>query len=104
MKIPYRYFRSLHIDFFTTTCMIRVPHVITILIAVIGASQLPLIGTLHADSASVTTWLEGMANHPALQSGSGRERYRQSYKSTKKWWDLVQTSRFPVVLSEVPVD
>tara|TARA_A100001011_G_scaffold361966_1_gene410552 strand:- start:215 stop:763 length:549 start_codon:yes stop_codon:yes gene_type:complete len=56
------------------------------------------------DSASVTTWLEAMADHPALQSGSGREHYRQRYKSTKKWWDFVQTSRFPVVLSEVPVD
>ena len=56
------------------------------------------------DSASVTTWLEGMADHPALQSGSGRERYRQRYESTKKWWNFVRTSRFPVVLSEVPVD
>ena len=56
------------------------------------------------DSASVTTWLEGMADHPALQSGGGRERYRQRYESTKKWRDFVQTSRFPVVLSEVPVD
>ena len=45
-----------------------------------------------------------MADHPALQSGSGRERYRQRYETTKKWWDFVQTSRFPVVLSEVPVD
>ena len=56
------------------------------------------------DTASVTTWLEAMADHPALQSGSGRERYRQRYETTKKWWDFVQTSRFPVVLSEVPVD
>ena len=56
------------------------------------------------DSASVTTWLEGMADHPDLQSGSGLERYRQRYESTKKWWDFVRTSRFPVVLSEVPVD
>lgn len=56
------------------------------------------------DSASVTTWLEGMADHPALQSGSWRERYRQRYESTKKWWNFVRTSRFPVVLSEVPVD
>jgi hypothetical protein len=56
------------------------------------------------DSASVTTLLEGMAGHPALQSGIGRERYRQRYESTKKWWDFVQTSRFPVVLSKVPVD
>jgi len=60
MKIPYRYFRSLHIDFFTTTYMIRVPHVLTILIAGIGTSQLPLIGTLHVDLAFVASILSGL--------------------------------------------
>lgn len=60
MKIPYRYFRSLHTDFFTTTCMIRGPHVLTILITGIGASQLPLIGTLHVDLAFVASILAGL--------------------------------------------
>ena len=40
--------------------MIRGPHVLTILITGIGASQLPLIGTLHVDLAFVASILAGL--------------------------------------------
>ena len=56
------------------------------------------------DPELVTTWLDRLAEHPALEAKNARERYRQRYQSTKEWWAFVQSGQLSVVLSKVPVD
>ena len=56
------------------------------------------------DPGQVTTWLNRLAKHPALEAKNARERYRQRYQSTKEWWAFVQSGQLSVVLSKVPVD
>ena len=56
------------------------------------------------DPGQVTTWLDRLAKHPALEAKNARKRYRQRYQSTKEWWAFVQSGQLSVVLSKVPVD